>query len=60
MPETIDYPKACVCNVLKNKIKQILLKYFECDDNGDCSSFHDPDYTAQNAIDDIHDIIGEI
>ena len=60
MPDTVDYSEVCDYNALKNGIKQILLKYFECDDNGDRSPFHAPGYTAQNAIDDIHDLIGEI
>ncbi len=60
MPDTIDYSEECDYNALKNGIKQILLKYFECDDSGDQSPFHDPDYSAQDAIDDIHDLIGDI
>ena len=60
MPDTIDYSEECDYNALKNGIKQILLKYFECDDNGDPSPTHDEYYTAQDAIDDIHDLIGDI
>ena len=46
MPDTIDYSEECDYNALKNSIKQIPLKYFECDDNGDRSPFHDPDYSV--------------
>lgn len=41
-------------------IKNILLRYFEVDDNGNASSKFDSDYTAQQCVDDIHDIVGEI
>ena len=44
----------------KAKIRKVLRRYFECNDNGDPNKEHDPDYTAQDAIDDIHDIVGEI
>lgn len=60
MPDTVDYSEECDYNALKNGIKQILLKYFECDDSGDRSPFYVPGYSAQNAIDDIHDLIGDI
>ena len=55
-----DYSEECDYNALKNKIKKVLKRYFECDDSGDPNKEHDPDYTAQDAIDDIHEIIGEI
>lgn len=60
MPDIIDYLEECDYNALKNGIKQILLRYFKSDDNGDQSPFYDPDNTAQNAVDDIHDLIGDI
>lgn len=31
-----------------------------CDDCGDPNEEYDSDYTAQDAIDDIHEIVGEI
>ncbi len=46
MPDIKDYSEECDYNALKNSIKQIPLKYFECDDNGDRSPFHDPDYSV--------------
>ena len=55
-----DYSDECDYNALKNKIKKVLKRYFECDDCGDPNKEHDPDYTAQDAIDDIHEIVGEI
>lgn len=62
MPEDINVDNAeeCDYNYLKSKIRGVLKRYFECDDNGDPNKEHDPDYTAQDAIDDIHDIIGDI
>ena len=60
MPDINDYTDELDYNALKNGIKQILLKYFECDDNGDRSPFYNSGYTAQDAIDDIHDLIGYI
>lgn len=60
MPDITDYSEECDCNALRNGIKMILLKYFECHDNGDRSEFFQPGYEAQSAIDDIHDLIGDI
>lgn len=60
MPETTDYTEECDYNALKNKIKGVLRRYFETDDNGDDNEEFDDSYTAEQAIDDIHDIIGEI
>lgn len=60
LDNTTDYSAECDYNTLKNKIKKVLKRYFECDDYGDPNKEHDPDYTAQDAIDDIHEIIGEI
>ena len=45
---------------LKNGIKMVLLKYFECHDDGSRSEFFQDGYEAQDAIDDIHDLIGDI
>lgn len=42
------------------RIKDVLRIYFEVDDNGYENSTHDPYYTAQNALDDIHEIVGDI
>lgn len=59
MPDIIDYSEECDYNALKRSIIGVLKKYFECDDNGDPNPEHDDCFTAQDAIDEIHDIIGE-
>lgn len=60
MPDTVDYSEECDYNALKNKIANVLRTYFETDDNGDPNERHDPYYTAEQAIDDIHELIGDI
>lgn len=45
---------------LSEQIKQILRKYFEVDDHGQPNEDYDDTYSAQDAIDDIHDIVGDI
>ena len=60
MSDIIDYSEECDYNALKNGLKQLLLRYSDSADNGAPSPFHDPYYTAQNAVDDIHDLIGDI
>lgn len=52
--EEHDYDK------LKNKIKAVLRRHFPTDDNGDPNPEFDDCFTAEQAIDDIHDIIGDI
>ena len=42
------------------KIKNVLRRYFDYNDHGDPNEQFDPDCTAQDAIDDIHEIVGEI
>lgn len=44
----------------EDKIRAVLRRYFEVNDNGDVNPEYDEDFTAQDAIDEIHDIIGEI
>ena len=60
MPDHTDYTEELDYNALKNKIKGVLRRYFETDDSGNDNKEFDDSYTAQDAIDDIHDIIGEI
>ena len=60
MSDIIDYSEECDYNALKNGIKMVLLKYFECHDYGSRSEFFQDGYEAQHAIDDIHDLIGDI
>lgn len=47
-------------NDFAEEIRHLLRRYFECNDNGDQNPEHDPDYTAQNFIDDIHELVGNI
>lgn len=60
MPDTTDYTEELDYNALKNKIKDVLRRYFETDDDGEPNEEFDDGYTAQQAIDDIHDIVGDI
>lgn len=60
MPETIDYSEECDYNNLRNRIIGVLKKYFECDDNGDPNPEFDDCFTSSDAIDEIHEIIGDI
>jgi hypothetical protein len=60
MPDTTDYTEELDYNALKNKIKDVLRRYFETDDDGEPNKEFDDGYTAQQAIDDIHDIVGDI
>lgn len=60
MPEIVDYAEECDYNYLKTRIIGVLKKYFECDDNGNQNPEFDDCFTAQAAIDEIHDIIGDI
>ena len=53
-------PKTSDANVLKNNIKAVLRRYFETNDNGDPTPSFDENFTAQDAIDEIHNIIGDI
>ena len=45
---------------INDKIADILRKYFEYDDNGNPNDNYDPNYSAEDAIDDIHELIGKI
>lgn len=58
MAEAKDYEE--LYGALTDKIKSVLRRYFEIDDNGELNKEFDDDYTAQAAIDDIHDIVGDI
>jgi len=42
------------------EIRHLLRRYFECDDNGDPNAEYDPEYTAQDCIDDIRELVGNI
>ena len=58
-PEKPDYVKNEL-QALKLNIKNVLRRYFECDDNGNPNPTYDSCFTAQDAIDEIHDIVGDI
>jgi hypothetical protein len=42
------------------KIKNVLRKYFEYDDHGNPNEEYDPDMYPQDALDEIHEIVGKI
>ena len=42
------------------RIKNVLRRYFEADDNGEVSKTYDECFTASEAIDEIHEIVGDI
>ena len=45
---------------MKNQIVAVLRRYFEYDDKGNPNAEYDPNYSAEDAIDDIHGIVGKI
>lgn len=45
---------------LVEKIKAIMRRYFEWNDNGDSNPTFDEYYTAEEVVDDIKDLVGEI
>ena len=42
------------------KIKNVLRRYFYTDDNGEVSKTFDEYFTTSEAIDEIHEIVGDI
>lgn len=42
------------------QIKEVLRRYFECDDSGNPNPDFDDCMSAQDAIDEIHSIVGDI
>lgn len=60
MPEAIDYTEELDYNALKNKIKAVLRRHLPTDDNGDPNLEFDDCFTAEQAIDEIYDIVGGI
>lgn len=62
MPKDINtnVPEEHNINVLKKNIKAVLRRYFEVDDNGNPNPTFDENFTAQDAIDEIHGIVGDI
>lgn len=47
-------------NGLVEKLRKLLRRYFETDVNGDPIPEHDPNYTAQDFVDDVHFLVGRI
>lgn len=47
-------------NETKELIKNVLRKYFQYDDEGNPNEEYDPNYAPQDALDEIHDIVGNI
>ena len=45
-------------NNIKNKIKAVLRRHLPTDDNGDSNPEFDDCFTAEQAIDEIYDIVG--
>lgn len=60
MPDNNNYSDECDCNALKNKIKAVLRRYFEVNDNGDPNPEFDDSFEPQAVIDEIHEIVGDI
>lgn len=60
MPDHIDYTEELDYNALKNKIKAVLRRHLPTDDNGDPNAEFDDCFTAEEAIDEIYDIVGGI
>ena len=44
----------------KEKLRKLLRRYFETDDNGDPIPEHDPNYSLQDCVDDVHFLVGRI
>ena len=42
------------------RIKNVLRRYFDTDDNGEVSKTYDEHFSASDAIDEIHKIVGDI
>ena len=45
---------------LKKQIADVLRKYFQYNDRGEPNDEYDPNFTPQDALDEIHEIIGNI
>lgn len=52
-----QYPSV---NDFAEEIRHLLRRYFEVNDNGDPNPEYDSYYTAENFVDDVHDLIGNI
>ena len=55
-----DCSEECDCNYLKKKIANVLRKHFQYNDRGEPNDEYDPDFTPKDALNDIHEMIGNI
>jgi len=60
MPETTDYTEELDYNGLKNRIKAVLRRYFEADDDGNPNPEYDEGFEPSACIDEIREIVGGI
>ena len=47
-------------NGLVEKLRKLLRRYFETDDNGDPIPEYNPNYSSQDFVDDVHFLVGRI
>lgn len=47
-------------SLIKSQVADVLRKYFICDDNYNHNEAYDENFSAEDAIDAIHKIIGSI
>ena len=63
MPETTDYAEECDYYSLRSRISEVLRRYYKidyhCDIDEAGNQVYD-DYQAEQALEDIKDIIGEL
>lgn len=55
-----DYSEVTDDKAVREKIKAVLRRYFEINDEGLDNPEYDEDFTSQDAIDAIHEIVGDI
>lgn len=55
-----DYSEVADDKALREKIKAVLRRYFDCNDDGTCNPEYDEDFTASDAMNAIHEIVGDI
>jgi len=60
MPEHEDYAEACDYEALRRGIAKVLRRCFERDDNGDPNEEYDENFSDREALDAIHQIVGDI
>lgn len=58
MPEETDYTEELDYNALKNRIKAVLRRYFEADDDGNPNPEYDAYFEPQAALDEIKEAVG--